>query len=299
MLMWHTGEHLGDRVRTLGAAFVAASPNDYAALEDAGIREAACIMPVSDDDRLNLQVALKARDLNPQIRVVLRQFNRALGRKIEQNLKGCSAISPATHAAATFAAAAVDPDTLYALQFPLADGPLVGFSERRARDFGLAGITVGAAEERLAVRIASVNANVRPASDLEIRGDDVVVACGPVKSLHAARGARSEPRGPRARRRTSVREAIRTAARLEPLLLYTFGFGTLLYFVAVLYFMVDLHITFVESLYFVAATMFTVGYGDITPYTRHAGWFAFIVAIGVMGMGVAIGGVFIATMSRF
>ncbi len=40
-------------------------------------------MALSDDDRLNLQVALKARDLNPHIRVVLRQFNQVLGRKLE------------------------------------------------------------------------------------------------------------------------------------------------------------------------------------------------------------------------
>ena len=38
-------------------------------------------MALAEDDRVNLQVALKARDINPKIRVVLRQFNRTLARE--------------------------------------------------------------------------------------------------------------------------------------------------------------------------------------------------------------------------
>lgn len=254
-------------------------------------------MPVCEDDRLNLQVALKARDLNPGIRVVLRQFNRALGRKIEQNLSDCSAISPATHAAATFAAAALDPATLYAVQFPASGGPLVAFVERRASEFGLHDTTVADAERRLGLRIAAVNGHARLASHDEVRRDDVIVACGPVRTFASRTRRPHGSPGAAPRRRFSMRETLRTAARLEPLLLATFAVGTVLYLAASVYFAVQLRITFLESLYFVAATMFTVGYGDITPYVRHAAWPAYVVAIAVMGMGVAIGGVFIASIS--
>ena len=65
-------------------------------------------MALAEDDRVNLQVALKARDINPKIRVVLRQFNRTLARKIEQNLPNCSVLSLASHAAATIVGAALD-----------------------------------------------------------------------------------------------------------------------------------------------------------------------------------------------
>ena len=43
--------------------------------------------------------------------------------------------------------------------------------------------------------------------------------------------------------------------------------------------------------------MLTVGYGDITPYNRHASVLALLIAIGVMLLGVSLGGVFIATIT--
>ena len=168
LVLWERHPYAQATVQAIGAQFAAHPPNDYGSLEAVGIREAACIIPVSEDDRLNLQVALKARDLNPDIRIVLRQFNRALGRKLEQNLPNCTAISPATHAAATYAAAAVDPACLYAVQFPSAGGPLVGFSRRRAREFGLEETNVADAERRLGLRIVAVNERIAPGADAAI-----------------------------------------------------------------------------------------------------------------------------------
>jgi len=297
VVMWPVRTEIAARVERIGAAFEAGEPTDVEALQRAGIAQAACIIPVCDDDRLNLQAALKARDVNPEIRVVLRQFNRRLGRKIEQNLPDCTALSPATHAAATFAAAALDSSCLYGVQFPSAEGPLLGFSERSAREFGLDDTTIGEAEQRLGLRIVSVNGALRLGADHPIRPDDAIAACGTMRGLQRSfqrRGSRMRS-APRAR--TSVRDVLRAAARLEPLLLYTFGAGLLLYACATLYFMSAMHLSPIESLYFVAATMFTVGYGDITPHTRNAQWPAYLAAIGVMGVGVTIGGVFIATIA--
>ena len=297
LVLWEPHAHAESFVRGMGATFAGHPPNDYRSLETIGVRDAACIIPVSEDDRLNLQVALKARDLNPEIRIVLRQFNRALGRKIEQNLPNCSAISPAAHAAATYAAAAIDPGCVYAIQFPAASGPLVGFSERSAADFGLDDCTVGEAERHLGVRIVSVNGRVGPHVQETVRREDVVVACGPMPELQQAWPRRRSVRPKRPRARTSVRDLFRAAAKVEPLLLYTFGIGTLIYIAASAYFAADLHLTWLEALYFVAATMFTVGYGDITPLSHHGGPASLAVAIAVMGVGVMLGGVFIATIA--
>ncbi|HET9095801.1 MAG TPA: NAD-binding protein [Candidatus Baltobacteraceae bacterium] len=297
LVLWEPHPQAETTVRAMGAGFAGHPPNDYASLELVGVRDAACIIPVSEDDRLNLQVALKARDINPNIRIVLRQFNRALGRKIEQNLPNCTAISPATHAAATYAAAAMDPACVYAVQFPAASGPLVGFSERKASDFGLDDCTVADAERRLSLRIIAVNGRVAPDAAETIRREDTLVACGPMPKLQESWPRRKQARPANRRARTSLRDLFRGAARVEPLLLYTFAAGTLIYVAASAYFAADLHLTFLEALYFVAATMFTVGYGDITPLNRHGGSIAIGVAIAIMGVGVTLGGVFIATIS--
>lgn len=299
VLVWHAGRELAMQVEKMGANLAPLHPNDYKALESVGVREAACIIPVGDDDRLNLQVALKARDLNPGIRVVLRQFNRRLGRKIEQNLPNCTALSPATHAAASFAATAMDPHCLYGLQFPSVEGPLVGFSGRTASEFGLDSCTVSEAERRLGVRIVAVNDAVGDLTEHAIEPHDRIVACGTVQALQRSLPRRRGQRGGSSRRRarTSLRDVLRAAARLEPLLVSTFAGGIVLYFLAAFYFQGTLRISFLESLYFVAATMFTVGYGDITPYTRHAAPGAFWASIAIMAIGVTIGGVFIATIA--
>lgn len=297
LVLWESHPQAESAVRAMGAAFAGHAPNDYASLELVGAREAACIIPVTEDDRLNLQVALKARDINPEIRIVLRQFNRALGRKIEQNLPNCTAISPATHAAATYAAAAVDPACMYAVQFPAGSGRLIGFSERRASDFGLGECTVAEAERRLCVRIVAVNGVLAPGGSETIGREDTVVACGPMRKLQESWPRRGGARPKRRRARTSARDLLRAAARVEPMLLYTFAAGLLIYLGSSIYFARDLRLGFLQSMYFVAATMFTVGYGDITPLTRDGSPASIALAIAVMGVGVTLGGVFIATIS--
>lgn len=298
-VMWDEPGVASAAAERLGATFVRLAPNDHEALAAAGIREAVCIMPVTEDDRLNLQVALKARDLNAQIRIVLRQFNRALGQKIEQNLPNCAAISPAAHAAATYAGAALDRACFYALQFASIDGPLVGFSERAARDFQLGECSVAEAERRLGARIAAVSDRVAPSDQDVIRPGDRIVACAPVHVLQNAWHRRSvrRPRGLRAIHRASLRDIARSAVRFEPLLFYTFAGGTLLFFAAAICFMFVMHLNFVEAMYFTASTMLTVGYGDITPYQHHTGILGLLLAIAVMIGGVIAGGLFIATMS--
>jgi voltage-gated potassium channel Kch len=183
------------------------------------------------------------------------------------------------------------------VQFPSGAGALVGFSERRASDFGLDDCTVAQAERRLGVRVAAVNGHIAPEPTESIRREDTVVACGPMPRLQACWPRRKPRETPNRRARTSLRGLLRAAAHVEPLLLYTFAAGTIIYGIASAFYAFDLRISPLESLYFVAATMFTVGYGDITPLTRNGGWISIVLAIVMMGVGVTLGGVFIATIA--
>jgi hypothetical protein len=150
-------------VEGIGAVHIAAArPDSTDALDRAGVRDAVTILALSPDDQLNLHAALLARDANPRIRIVLRQLNRTLAYKIEQNLPNCSVLSLAWHSAATYAAAGVDPSCFRGLQFPERDGPLTGFATRIAESCGVGGETVAGAERVLAH--ASSRSTARPIS---------------------------------------------------------------------------------------------------------------------------------------
>ena len=145
-------------------------------LERAGVHDAVCILALSPDDQLNLQAALRARDANPRIRIVLRQFNRTLAAKIEQNLPDCSVLSLAWHSAATYAAVALDPSCFRGLQFPETAGPLTGFVLRDAQSSDLAGRLRADAERRLGGRIVAIDGKIDfDAAQLIPRGAQLIV----------------------------------------------------------------------------------------------------------------------------
>src|SRR3954469_7841302 len=145
-VLWPADPEFAASVESVGASYVAGRPESHDGLVRAGVHQAASILALSRDDQLNLQSALRARDANPQIRIVLRQFNRTLAAKIEENLLDCSVLSLAWHSAATYASAALDSTCFRGLQFPERDGILTGFATRIAKDRRTIGRTVAEAE---------------------------------------------------------------------------------------------------------------------------------------------------------
>jgi Trk K+ transport system NAD-binding subunit len=300
VLLWFADAQLAERAKGFGAAFVGLAPNDYESLRTVGVMHATSIMPVSEDDRLNLQVALKARDLNPKIRVVVRQFNRTLARKIEQNLPDCSAVSASSHAAATYAGAAVDAGCFFALQFPDFDGPLLGFSQRTASDFRIGNLNVPDAEKRINSRIISIAGQTAFEMNHVIDPGEDVVAFGPMTNLRDSwpKTAKEAHSGSLSTRlRADRAEFLRALKRTEPILVKIFFAGLAIFFLASLYFMVVMKLDFTTAMYFVMTTMTTVGYGDISPYGNKAPRLAYYMAMFSMIAGLAISGVFIAAMS--
>lgn len=304
VLMWRHDDERAARMLShetallaneFGAAFtfVQEDPTEPGALRRAGLHsseqragENFCVVAVSQDDRLNLRVALLARDINDRVRVTLRQFNPHLGSKIQEGLRhDCTAISPAAHAAATYAASAVDPSCFYALPFPTLESmvarvegsDLFGFCERPAVDFGIVGMTVRDAEGHLRARIVCVNGRApyacygeqddwdQPLLERELSPSDRVVVFGPIAALKAI-GPHAVVSGllRRERLRAQWGDFASGLRRIEPILRQTFIITLALYVCFVAYFAAAMHWNVAATMYFVLATMTTVGYGDIT-----------------------------------
>jgi Trk K+ transport system NAD-binding subunit len=296
VLLWPPSAELAERVGACGARFVGREPDDEESLRRAGVLEAAAILILTGDDRITLHVALKARDLNTSIRIVLRQFNRTLGRKLEQYLKNCSVVSLSAHAAATYAAAAVDHDCFQGLQFPDIDGPLTGFSERPVARAGIEALTVAEAERQLDARILAIDGDLNVDRKAPLRGRSSVTIFGRVRPNASAPSRAMPSRLVRWFRPLEAWRALRRGyARLDPLARGVIALALLVVASGTLYFGFALQLDPLTSLYYVITTMTTTGFGDISARAAHRP--GLFVSILLMISGLIFTGIFYAVLT--
>jgi len=81
-------------------------------LVNANISQAKSIICATDDDMRNLEIGLNARSFNPDIRVVLRIFDKEFAEKIEKRFNIHTALSSSSIAAPAFSSAATDMDII-------------------------------------------------------------------------------------------------------------------------------------------------------------------------------------------
>ncbi|MDB5097769.1 MAG: kefC [Cyanobacteria bacterium RYN_339] len=129
-----------ERARRLGVKVVV-SQDVFGAMADVNLEEARCVMTVTDDDALNLELALMAQERNPRGRVVVRFFDPHMAGLLERTFGIHLARSPSAIAAPAFAVAAASEDLMDA--FDLADEVWCVGRVTVAGDGGLAGRTVG------------------------------------------------------------------------------------------------------------------------------------------------------------
>ena len=75
--------------------------------EIAGISRADAVLAVTDDEAVNLEIALVAKDANPSVRVVARVFDHDLASRVERRLQLGATRSVSMLAAPAFAAVAL------------------------------------------------------------------------------------------------------------------------------------------------------------------------------------------------
>jgi Trk K+ transport system NAD-binding subunit len=290
-LVWPHDHELAKQLERIKCEYLPFAPNDYEALRSVGVPDATSLMALAEDDRVNLQVALKARDINPKIRIVLRQFNRTLARKIEQNLPNCSVLSLASHAAATIVGAALDQSSFYSLQFPDLDGVLCGFSERPAALFGITNMTRAEAQSHLKMRvIALAGVTLFDAAHRFEAGDHIVVfgqlryliatVVNPVSSDIIEHPNLIQQLG----------SAVRQFRHLDPVIRGMLAAAIVVFLASTVFFGILFKKDAITAAYFVVTTMTTTGYGDITP-TTHMGQVATMI---LEVLGVAFSGISIA-----
>lgn len=228
----------------------------------------------------------------------MRQFNRTLAAKIEQNLPDCSVLSLAWYSAATYAAVALDPSCFRGLQFPEPNGPLNGFALRVSDLAGIAGKSVQRAEDALGARIIAVNGDIDCAPDRRVPPQAQVVVFGPMEKLLQSSPRQSEAGSVPLRhriRRLATPGHWRLHRVIDPMLGWFAAAAFALFAAGVVYFHYAFPADWLIAAYFVLTTMTTSGYGDIVPDRANPG--QIIAAMVLMAAGISFTGIFIALIA--
>lgn len=155
------------------------------ALEAAGVRNASSIILCIQDDAVNLKIALKARSLNPNIRVIIRIFDDDFAKALTQQF-GFIALSGTGLAAPAFAASATDSEITRPISI---EGESLSLA-RITISFGcsLEGKTVGQIEDGYVVSVILVRhdgkSDFHPTDSHPITANDMVAVLGRPDRLH-------------------------------------------------------------------------------------------------------------------
>ncbi|KPL07760.1 hypothetical protein AMJ86_03000 [bacterium SM23_57] len=150
------------------------------ALKAANISKAQTIILCTQDDSLNLQMALKARSLAPKINVVLRIFDDDFAHSLE-NQFGFRALSTTGTASPLFAAAALGVDMTRPITVEGKALSLASF--KVSQDADLCGRSVGDIESTFEVSVVLLRregetSDFHPASSRKIHANDILAVLG-------------------------------------------------------------------------------------------------------------------------
>ncbi len=226
----------------------------------------------------------------------MRQFNRTLAHKIEQNLPNCSVLSLAWHSAATYAAAAIDPSCFRGLQFPEPDGPLTGFATRIAEDCEIDGDTVGPRRAGAGgadhLRSTALPTSPKTRCSREEPSWSSMVKLPALQGTAPLRSAaRAKPEIGR-RLWSLLHRRRHRPPRLNPILARLAWVTLTVLLTGTWYFHAVFGGAWLDAVYFVVATMTTTGYGDLTPDRSKP--VEIVVAMLLMLSGITLTGLFIA-----
>ena len=158
-------------------------------LRQAGAERAQALIPCTSNDMVNLEIALNARELNPQLRIVMRMFDADLARKLNHGFGLGAVFSTAALAAPAIAAAVRQHDVQQALYV---DDTLVALSPLNVSPGGgLVGMRVAQVEQALDVNLVlhkrDGRVDTRPDHDIVLAAGDHIIVFGTLDGLNRAR----------------------------------------------------------------------------------------------------------------
>jgi Trk K+ transport system NAD-binding subunit len=177
---------LMSQVQTWNVPVIRGDANKYDVLRRARVDRAHTIVIVTSDDTLNLQIAIHARAIHPQVRTIVRLFDDDFAREVRLAFGMTAAYSASALAAPAFAAAAANLDVGGAVTV---GGRQLNMTHLKLGPGSpLAGHCVGAVEQAQDVSVVLLRrgdkAELHPADDTELQPGDELTLFADGSTLH-------------------------------------------------------------------------------------------------------------------
>ncbi|MBI3163137.1 MAG: NAD-binding protein [Chloroflexi bacterium] len=172
-------------VKQMGVPVIHDDATRPSILEAANVKKARAIIMASQNDAMNLQIALKARKLNPQIQVVIRIFDDDFAHELQEQF-GFIALSATEMAAPVFAAAAAGADVTNPISV---EGQLLSLARLTISPKApFADKTIGYIEDNYHLNIVlhrrNGNSEMHPTDSARIQPGDVIAILGGPEQLN-------------------------------------------------------------------------------------------------------------------
>jgi voltage-gated potassium channel len=210
-----------EAVRALGVPVLIGDIRQEELLRTAGVPHCLALIIVSHDDLTNLDAALSAREIRPDVHIVMRVFNDALARKLESSFGIRTAFSISATAAPTLAAAALLRGVRHALHV---SGRLLSTIEIVVqRGSRLDSHFIGRIEHQVHASVIELRranqatTDLHPRRDYRLSAGDEIVVLGELHALRELRHLNDEHEDdPLGARRDAVLRRLVSRAATEP-----------------------------------------------------------------------------------
>lgn len=176
-------ERLSDRLSELGVSLKYGDLRWKSTLFEAGLEHATAIVVCTEDDMTNLQIALRARALKPNIRVVMRIFDDNLGQHLRQTFAINAVFSTSALAAPDFVSAALNRMNVRMVDIEGIEQAIVRLQVNMSTLYDVAVVDLQT-EKGLSVLLHARDGqvNIPPSPQTRLRvGDEIVVMAVPEK----------------------------------------------------------------------------------------------------------------------
>jgi len=172
-------------LRQMNVPVIVSDARQRDVLQAAGIEHASALIACTQDDLTNLDIALDASELNPNVKIVMRMFDADLAKKIERGFGIHTAFSVSALAAPAFAAASTRANVAYSFYM---DNVLLNVSQVTIEPGSpLVGKTLLQIEHELDLTIVqykgATKMDLHPDPNIVIEGNDCIAVFAELATL--------------------------------------------------------------------------------------------------------------------